>query len=288
MTPKGQGVLDGEALLVVVEVRENLHARAPGGDPALPALELGLGIIATTTPRALVEPHERPVGGQLMSLERALGRVADHKRGVVAAKQVVDGRVEPALVAKLEAVAPRRKLLQGRGEALVVTVEVGGELPQHRAHLRRLDERLDPLVEALEPATKVGEPLHVGQVTARLDREQESGRCLLDPPGDGSAGGEPVEGVVDLDRVEQRRVVLEPPGGRKALRIDPAAPVVVVPAGTSDPDLPHPRSASASCEQISGVAAATTRDRPSVSSGASSNGGDSGRSIASPHSRIRS
>ena len=48
--------------------------------------------------------------------------------------------------------------------------------------------------------------------------------------------GEPVEGGVDLDGVEQRRVVLEPAPRGQALRVHALAPVGVVPARAADAD----------------------------------------------------
>jgi hypothetical protein len=83
--------------------------------------------------------------------------IADHEGSCVAPQEVVDGRVEPALVPELETMPSRRQLLESRSEALVIPVEVARELPQSRPELGRLDERLDPLVEALEPTPEVGE-----------------------------------------------------------------------------------------------------------------------------------
>ena len=83
----------------------------------------------------VVEADERPVGGQLVSLERALRMIADHKRGIVRPEQLVDLGHEPARVAELEAVPARRELVQCSGEAVVVAPEVRGQLPEHRPHL---------------------------------------------------------------------------------------------------------------------------------------------------------
>src|SRR6187551_2821846 len=99
-----------------------------------------------------------------------------------------------------------------------------------------MDERLDPLVEALEAGAEVGQPLHMGQIAARLDGEHEARRSLLHPAGYGRMGWEPVERGVHFDRVEQRGVVLEPAAGGKPLWIDALAPVRVVPARAADPD----------------------------------------------------
>jgi hypothetical protein len=130
------------------------------------------------------------------------------------AQEIVDVGREPALVAELEAVPPAWQRLERIRQPLVVAMEVRRQLPEDRAELRRPDERLDPLVEPFDPAAEVGEPPQVREVAARLDREREARRRLLDPARDGLAPREPVEGRVDLDRVEERRVVLQPPGLR--------------------------------------------------------------------------
>src|SRR5207245_940876 len=174
-------------------------------------------------------------------------------------------------------------------EPLVVAVEVGRELPQHGAELGRADERLDPLVEAPDPGADVGQPLHVREIAARLDGEEEARRGRSHPVSHDLAPRQPVEGRVHLDRVEVARVEGEPIARRQARRIEDAVPpVVVVPAGTADPDLVHGPSATKSSSHSDGVAAATTRERPRVSSGATSKGPAVGRSIARPRSRTRS
>jgi len=86
---------------------------------------------------AVVEPQQRPVRGQIARLERPARVVGDHERGAVRAKQVVHWPDEPALVAELEAVAPRRKQRQRGRQPLVVAPEVCGELPDDRPELAR-------------------------------------------------------------------------------------------------------------------------------------------------------
>src|SRR5204862_5890177 len=85
-----------------------------------------------------------------------------------------------------------------------------------------------------------------------------------------------------LDRVEVLRVVLEPQARGFPL-VELFLPGGVVPARATYAD-----RAAKSCAHRSAVPAATTRERPSTSSGAASNGGASGRSIASPCSRTSS
>src|SRR3954454_9650888 len=74
---------------------------------------------------------------------------------------------------------------------------------------------------------------------AELQRIDEPGRCLRAPRVRGRRWRQPVEGVVELDGVEQRRVVLEPTLGRYAGRIDDAAPVLVHPSRATDACFSH-------------------------------------------------
>src|SRR5205807_349361 len=74
------------------------------------------------------------------------------------------------------------------------------------------------------------------QISARLEREHELLGRLSQPLGDGLLRREAVEGRVDLDGVEERRVVLEPATWRHTLRIHALAPVAVVPSGAADAD----------------------------------------------------
>jgi len=136
--------------------------------------------------------------------------VGDHERRAVRTQQPVDRLGEPALVAELEAVAAGGQQRQRAAEAVVVALEVRGELPDDRPELARLDQRLDALVEATDPLGEVLEALDVREVAARLGGEHEAGRRLLDPACHGVGRGEPVERRVDLDGVENLGVALEP------------------------------------------------------------------------------
>ena len=67
---------------------------------------------------------------------------------------------------------------------------------------------------------------------AGLEREPERLRRLLAPTLEQAGRGEPAERVVDLDGVEDRRVVGEPSRGAHALRVEDAVhPLVVREAG---------------------------------------------------------
>ena len=171
-----------------------------------------------------------------MGLEGALGVVADHERGAALPEQLVDVVREPARMPKLEAVAARWQLGKGSRQPVVVAVEILRQLPQQRSELARAPQRLDVLVEPLDPRPHVGEPLHVGQIAARLDREQEALGGLGRPPLDGGQRWQPVEGVVHFDGVERLRVMLEPAPRWQPLGVEALAPVTVVPTRAADPD----------------------------------------------------
>src|SRR5215210_2831322 len=277
-----------ESFPVIVEVREHLDALSPRRDPLLPFGQLRFGVVPAPTARPPVKADEGPVRRQLVRLKWTRRSVADHESGVVLAEQGIDLGHEPAFMTELEAVSSGRQLGQRRAQPLVVSVEVAGQLPQHRADLRRADERTDALVEPLQSRPQIRQPLEVRQVPARLHREQEIRRALDDPPLDRRDARKPIEGRVDLDAVEQGRVVSEPPAGGQLSRVDALPPMRIVPARAADADRLHATRASISWRQRSGVAAATTLDRPTVSRGASPNGAASGRSIERPHSRISS
>src|SRR6266516_560149 len=280
-------VPNGVAVPVVVEVDVDVRASGPALDPPGPLFELALGVVRVAHTSPVVEADERPVGGELMRLERAGGRVADHERDPVRAQELVDLVGEPALVPELEAVPAGRQLLERLPQPLVIPAERARQLPEHRAELRRADERPDARVKELEARRQLAQPLDVRHVTAHLHSEQEPRWALAHPVRNGGLARQSVEGRVHLDGVEVPCIELEPEPRRTARRIeDPVAPVLVVPARAADAN--HCDSAAKSAAQTSGVAAATTRDRPSMSSGASPNGAASGKSIAIPRSRTRS
>jgi hypothetical protein len=189
-----------------------------------------------------MKADERPVGSEHVRLELLdLGAVADHERDTVRTQQLVHGLGEPARVAELEAVASGRERCQRRRQPVVVALERRRQLPQHRAELRRADERLHPFVVAGEPAAHVGQALGVRQVAAGLDREEKARRRLLDPPRHRGLQRQSVERGVHLDGVEVLRVALQPEARRLPL-VELVPPGRVVPAGAA-----YPESAAASC-----------------------------------------
>src|SRR3954454_14052698 len=100
-----------------------------------------------------MEANEGPVGRENLGLERLdLRPVADHESDVVLPERVVGLLDEPRGMPELDAVP---LFLWEAGERvtqpLVVALEGRRQLPEQRPHLRRAQQRLDPLVEALEP-----------------------------------------------------------------------------------------------------------------------------------------
>ena len=136
--------------------------------------------------------------------------VGDDECGVVAAKEVVHGSGEPARVPELEGVPARSQRLERGFEDAVVALEVRRQLPEDRAELAGASKGLEALVHALRAVGDVAQPLHMREVAARLDGEQEAVGRTCGPALDGLRARQPVERRVDLDRVERLRVELEP------------------------------------------------------------------------------
>ena len=238
-----------ERLPVVVQVGEHVDARAPGGDPPPPGGELGVGVVAAAAVAAAVQAQERPRRGDLARGEGPLGVVGDHQRGIVAREQPVDGGGEPARMAELESVPagrqqrerpPRRS--SSRRKLPGSCQRIGPERPASRSGSSGCEETLDALGQPEVLLRRVGEPLDVGQVAARLDREQEAARGLLDPGRDRLRLRGAVEGRVDLDRVEQLRVAGEPAPRGQPLRVDDAAPAPCSSSPSSRPGRARTRS----------------------------------------------
>src|SRR4051812_14439476 len=128
-------------------------------------------------------------------------------------------------------VAPRKRV-EKDAQPLDVDRPVGRQLKQHRTE--RPTETIGASEEAMERLLRILQLLHVGQEAARLDRVGEPARRAASPRGEGRRIRKAVEGVVDLDGVEMRRVMLKPLPLRHAARIEIAAPVLVLPPGTAD------------------------------------------------------
>ena len=105
-------------------------------------------------------------------------------------------------------------------------VEDGAEMAAERAGAA--EEPIDRLFGVLQL-------LHVRQEAAGLHGEEESARRPRGPGGERRFVGQAIEAVVDLDGVEDRGVVVEPALLRQVIRVEVAAPVLVLPSGATDP-----------------------------------------------------
>jgi hypothetical protein len=120
-------------------------------------------------------------------------------------------------------------------DALEVAGKALGELPEEGAQLlaQRSDARGQEIAERRLDALELQE---VADVARALDREDEVARRFLAPALVEFGSLQRVERAVDLERVKDGRGVreLEPLG--ETLRIEPAAPGRVPPAGEADPN----------------------------------------------------
>src|SRR5688572_20260359 len=119
-------------------------------------------------------------------------------------------------------------------EARQVTMKVARQLIQDRT------ESIAELARVLEQANdglfRIAQAFQVREEAARLDRVQEVATSALPPRSKRRRFWKAVEAVVDFDRVEERRVMLEPQSHRQLGRVDRPSPVLVVPARAANAD----------------------------------------------------
>jgi hypothetical protein len=113
-----------------------------------------------------------------------------------------------------------------------VGTEGGGQLEQHRA--QAVAQAGGVGHQAVYRFLGVAETLDVGEEAAGLDGDDEVGRGAGAPACECVAGGEAVEGVVDLHGGEVGGVLLQPTGGGEGGGIEDVPPVLVLPAGGAD------------------------------------------------------
>src|SRR5205085_2079327 len=121
-------VRDRIATPIVVEVREDLAARAPGRELSRPCGELARGIVPLAPAASVVEADVGPVRRRALGLERARRMVADDQRGAMRSEHAEHLGNEPARMAELEGVSPTWERLERAGEAVVVAMEALGKL----------------------------------------------------------------------------------------------------------------------------------------------------------------
>ena len=152
--------------------------------------------------------------------------------------------------------ADLRDVLTSRGAALVWS-DRGSQPVAEPGH---------PLDQPGHRLFGVAQPLDVGEETAGLDRPAEVRRGARPPRLERRPLGQPVEGVVALDRGEVRRVVLEPQPLGQSLRVEAAAPVPVLPARRPDdhrhgqpPTRPARCRRGPRCPRIGGIGSPSPR-----------------------------
>ena len=257
--PFGQppGVEDGVALVVVVEVGVDVAAGVPPSGQAVGrATQAAAGVPApvfAVLGVGAVEADVGPVGGQL---PRVVGQhVVEAQRRAVAAEDLERVVVQPRRLPQLHRPAEVAGQAVGLGEELVeplgVAPPAGWQL--HQCRPQRRAEPPGPVEVVRQPGDGVAELHAVGAELAELDGVQESGRRGRGPRLRRLRRGQPVEGRVELHRVEQRRVVGEPPLGGELLRVHDATPVAVEPPRATHPN-PTPGHTGQSAQPASVVA----------------------------------
>src|SRR2546423_6675713 len=164
---------------------------------------------------------------------RHLGVVGNTEGDAMRLEQVEYGGHEPGVVPELQGDARvGRQQANEALEALEVQVEVRLELKEDRTKL------------GAEPAGCVNnqvdrfrldcQPLDMGDVAAALDGEKEARRRLLRPANKALPRRPPIEGVIELDRVQVLGVESELLARRVLLGIEALTPVRIRPSVTAD------------------------------------------------------
>ena len=228
-----RGVTWSRGSRVVVEVHPTAHVGAVGvRDARAPRLERALPVGRGSARPAFVHAQVHPIRG-LDERTVSATTVPPDERGTVAREHLVDVVVVPTRIAHLNRdVHPRPERLQRRVETLRLALEAWRELQQDRTQLRAEQPRT--FHQQLHGLLREPQSLHVREVAAGLHREPEVGRCRRDPAAERLLGGQSVERVVDLDRVEELAVADQPARLRKTLGVDVGSPVVVLPPRRAD------------------------------------------------------
>ncbi len=226
---EGDGVGDGGAAGVVVEVDEHVLLVGPGlGQPVGPRLQRVEAIPPAVAPG--VQSQVPPVGRAPQRRDRLLGAVGPAERRAVSLQQVTDVIGPPAGVPRFDGdAAAGRELGQAEAEQLGVGAQRGRQLQQ---------DGVEPVAQpgraVDQPRHRLAQPLDVGEGPAGLDRPPVVLRGAGTPGLERGALGQPVEGGVAVHRGEVLRVVLQPQPLRQPLRVEPAAPVAVLPSRRPD------------------------------------------------------
>jgi len=231
---EGRTVADGCSAGVVVGVGvEGLVLVVPRGDASRPLLEHRLVIGPDLLAPARVQPQVAPVGRAPQRRQWQGVAVGPAQGGAATFEQpayVVD---PPGRVPWLHRdPAARRERGKGAVQPLELEPQVRRQLQQHRAEL--VTEAGHAVHQPGDGFLRVLEPLEVGEEAGCLDGQDVVGRRPGGPGLEALPRRQPVEGVVDLDGLPLRGVVLQPQPLRQVLGVEAAAPVVVLPAGGAD------------------------------------------------------
>ncbi len=219
---------------IVVEVDERVLAGVPGvGDPFGPGPQRTVAIVRPRIRPALVQPQVAPVGGAPQRGDRPAQSIGPAQRGAMLGEYGTHLVGPPRVVPRFDRHPHgRREAAETLREQRRVATERRRELEQHGAQ-----PITQPGRAVEQPGHRFGrltQPPDVGEVPAGLHGHHEVGRGPAAPLREHLPTRQPVEGVVHLDRAEPGRVVLEPEPLGNAGRIEPAAPVGVLPTGRAD------------------------------------------------------
>src|SRR5207248_2518726 len=221
------GELRTLGLVLVLEERGDLAGKPGAAHPGGPVVEIGLGIVQS--PQAQVAEGSGAHAGS-----REVFDLGDAKRRSGPLERPEGLVREPARVAELERGGNvAGKLLEELREEGVVALQVGRKLVEDGTQFR--SERARRIAEGGDHRARLAQPRVMGDALPRLEREPESFRNLRGPPADQLLRRVAAEGVIDLDRGKLRRVVRKHLRPGQILRVEAAAPrLVVVAARTAE------------------------------------------------------
>ena len=157
---------------------------------------------------------ETEAGESLGRMDFGRGEVvafSDTKRGVGLREDGVDGIGEPGLVTELEGdggacLRGERGEFEEGLEAVWIGLEVRGKLEEQEAEFAGFVDWLKRSEELVDRGLAVAQAFEVCDALRGLEAEAEVRGCGGEPAFEHGAGGQRAEGVVDLNRVELRRV----------------------------------------------------------------------------------
>jgi hypothetical protein len=144
---------------------------------------------------------------------------------------LVNLAVQPARVSKLDGDRPA-KVGQQRLEQLWIPFLSRWELEQHRA--RAIAQRQHPGAEVPSDDVLWKPSRRIGQGTLGLEAKPKVRWGVAQPFGQRRLLRQPLEGDVDLDRIQLLRICLEKPAGRQVLGVEDSSPFGIAETTGSD------------------------------------------------------